>query len=293
MKKLTALLLTGIMAFGLISCGNKEEPTPDTTTMPENMESMAAPIDAMARCMLETGMYYEPEDHYFFWTSLFYFTGAYGLDHELVEEDEGTYRLKVPAPVMQEHAAALFADYDDLLELPDMMEGNISYDNDWDAYFVSMGDIGLSETRLTDYAATEDGYTLTAELWGLGETEELLASYEVSLKDNAYVDGIEDPLYFYSVSDMKMTENNTASAPGTGTGDSDIVGDVYTDAARFNGLADSHTVELTLSDGSVQAFQFKPDSDLAKVFSSLMEGDGVYISYAENAGGAMEILSVE
>ena len=281
MKKILALFLTGLMTFGLMACGNTTD-EPENKTMPENMTSMVAPIDALARCMLEQNLDYAPQDPEFFWTALFYFAGAYGLDHELVAEEEGTYQLQIPTPVMQEHAAALFADYNDLYDLPSIMKGNISYDPDWDAYSVSRGDIGLSEMRLTSFAETEDGYAVTAELWGIGPEEELISAYDVTLVDNAYVDSIENPLYFYSVKDIVPLA----------LGEADETAETV-ETAIFNGLADSHTAELTLPDGTVQAFQFDPDSDLAKIMGSLKEGDGVTIGYNETENGGLMIVSIE
>ena len=280
MKKILALFLTGLMTFGLMACGNTTD-EPENKTMPENMTSMAAPIDALARCMLEQGLEYDPQDPEFFWTALFYFTGAYGLNHELVEEEEGTYQLKVPTPVMQEHAAALFADYEDLYDLPSIMKGNVSYDPDWDAYFLSRGDIGLSELKFTSFAAAEENYAVTAELWSTGPEEELIASYAVILEDNAYVDGIENPLYYYSVKDIVPVETESTET------------ETITETAIFNGLADSHTAELTLPDGTVQAFQFDADSDIAKVMGSLKEGDGLTIGYNETENGGLMIVSIE
>lgn len=286
MKKLFALLLAGVMAFGMAACGgNTENPVDEQKEMPADMEAMAAPIDALARCMLENGMEYDPEDPDFFWTALFYFTGAYGLDHELIEEDEGTYQLQIPTAVMQEHATALFAAYDDLYALPSIMKGNVSYDPDRDAYFVSRGDIGMSEMRLTSYDETEDGYKVTAELWSTGPEEELIRAYDVTLVDNAFIDGIENPLYLYSVADIVMQE-----AVSTGT---ETVTAEETTTAIFNGLADSHTAELTLPDGTVQAFQFDAGSDAGNILSSLKEGDGVTIGYTETENGALKIVSAE
>jgi len=48
-----------------------------------------------------------------------------------------------------------------------------------------------------------------------------------------------------------------------------------------------------LPDGSVQAFQFDPDSDVAKVMGSLQEGDGITIGYNEKENGSLMIISVE
>ena len=280
MKKLLAIILAGTMLFGLAACGKTE--TSNDGTMPENMASMTAPVDALARCMLENKLEYDPQDPEFFWTALFYFTGAYGLDHELVTEKEGSYQLQVPTPVMQEHATALFAEYNDLFDLPSIMKGNVAYDPDWDAYFLSRGDIGLSELKFTSYQKTDDAHTVTAELWSTGPEEEKIAAYDVILADNAYVDGIEDPLYFYSVASITPIALGEASEA-----------DATVETAIFNGLADSHTAELTLTDGSVQAFQFDPDSDIAKVMGSLAEGDGITIGYTEQANGSLMIVSVE
>ena len=281
MKKLFALLLAGVMAFGMIACGNTETPE-EEKAMPADMASMVAPIDALARCMLENDLEYDPQDPEFFWIALYYFTGAYGLDHELIEEEEGTYQLQIPTPVMQEHATALFADYDDLFNLPSIMKGNISYDPDTDAYSVSRGDIGLSEMKLTSYAETEEGYAVTAELWSTGPEEELIRAYDVTLADNTYVDGIENPLYYYSVADIVPVE--AEDLPDSSA---------TVETAIFNGLADSHTAELTLPDSTVQAFQFDADSDAGKVLSSLKEGDGVTIGYTEAGNGTLKIVSAE
>ena len=287
MKKLFALLMTGVLIFGLIGCGNKpEEPAADV--MPENMESMAAPIDALARCMLENKLEYDPQDPEFFWIALFYFTSGYGLNHEEVTEKEGTYQLQLSTPVMQEHAAALFAAYEYLFDLPSIMKGNVSYDDATGTYTVSRGDIGLSEMRLTDYAKTEDGYAVTAELWAVGEEEELIQAYNVTLLDSTYVSDKTDVPYYYSVKDIVPVSVNTETEAEVETGTPST-----TETAIFNGLADSHTVELTLTDGTVQPFQFDPDSEVAKIIASLTEGDGITIGYKEQANGSLMITSIE
>lgn len=279
MKKLLALFLAGVMVFGLASCG-KEEPKIDT--MPENMASMAAPIDALARCMLENDLEYDPADPEFFWTALFYFTGAYGLNHEEVTEKEGTYQLQIPTAVMEEHASALFSPYTSLHALPSIMKGNVSYDPVPDAYFVSRGDIGLSEIKLSGYEKTEEGYNLTASLWSTGPETELIRSFAVTLEDNAYLENFENPLYFYGVTGITPLDEDDMTMAGANMA-----------TAIFNGLADSHTAELTLPDGSVQPFQFEADSDVAAVFSALEAGDGVTIAYLETGGGSMTIISAE
>ena len=277
MKKLFALLLAGVMAFSMIACGGKEEP--ENKTMPENMANMTAPVDALVRCMLENDLEYDPEDPEFFWIALYYFTGAYGLDHPMVGQEEGTYQLNIPTSVMEEHASVLFAEYDHLYDLPSIMKGNVSYDSEPDAYFVSRGDIGLSELKFTSFTATEEGYQVTAELLSAEPDAELIQAYNVTLKDNDAE--IDNMLYFYSIADIVPVAADLPNSSAT------------VETAIFNGLADSHTAELTLPDGSVQPFQFDADSDIAKIMGSLKAGDGVTIGYTETENGSLMIVSIE
>lgn len=295
LKKVFAILMMTILACSMAACQKEPAPAP-SDEMPQEMAAMAAPIDALARCMLENDLTYDPNDPDFFWTSLFYFTGAYGLEHELVTEEEGTYQLNIPTAVMQEHASALFAEYDGLFDLPSIMKGNISYDPAEDVYSVSRGDIGLSEMRLSNYEKTETGYTLLAELHSTDPTDEgdsLIAAWEVTLVDNAYADGIENPVYLYSVAAMKQIENNSPNHSTAAGDDTPTLTSTEKTTAIFNGLSDSHTVELTLPDGTVQAFQFDTDTEAAEVFGSLAEGDGLTIHYTEAANGALMITTVE
>lgn len=278
MKKLLSLVLAGVMAFSIAACSKPEEPENDT--IPENMANMTAPVDALARCMLENNLEYDPADPEFFWIALYYFTGAYGLDHPMVGQEEGSYQLNIPTSVMEEHASVLFAEYDHLFDLPSIMKGNVSYDPDVDAYFVSRGDIGLSEMKFSSFTETEDGYQVTAELWSTEPEAELIQAYDVTLTDNNT--DIDNMFYFYSVANIVPVEEEDLP---------DSAATVET--AIFNGLADSHTAELTLPDGSVQAFQFDADSDIAKIMGSLKEGDGVTIGYNETENGSLMIVSIE
>ena len=150
MKKLLALFLACTMVLGLASCKEQDEEEKNTLTTEETVATMQDPIDALARCMVENNLEYNPEDPNFFWTALYYFAGGYGLKHEGVEELTDTYQLKVPSTVMEEYAIALFSDYKGLPELPEIMQGNVSYDENADAYLLSEGDIDLSETKLGD-----------------------------------------------------------------------------------------------------------------------------------------------
>lgn len=291
MKKLLALFLACTMVIGLAACGGKEEEKPNAPTAEEAVASMKAPIDALARCMLENDMEYDPEDPDFFWTALYYFAGAYGLEHEDVEEVPDSYQLKVPASIMEEHAIALFSDYDGLMDLPSIMKGNVSYDPDENAYFLSRGDIGASEMRLSNVEETEDGYTLVAELWSMEQTEELIAQFDVTLVRNTFSEEIENPLYLCSVSSIKLVQED--GMDGTNSEGHSVTPE-ETVTAVFNGLSDSHTVEVTLPDGDIRAFQFDAESAAGKIINSLNEGDGFTFGYiTDSKTGASVIVTAE
>ena len=291
MKKLLALFLACTMVLGLASCKKQEEEEKNTLTAEETVATMQNPIDALARCMVENNLEYNPDDPDFFWTALYYFAGGYGLNHEGVEELKDTYQLKVPSSVMEEYAIALFSDYNSLPELPDIMQGNVSYDADEDAYLLSEGDIGLSETKLSDIQETKDGYSLVAELWSTDENPELIASFDVTLIRNTFSDGIENPLYLCSVSSMKMTQKKGADVSDNGT--ATLVPD-ETITATFNGLSDAHTAEMALSEGDIRAFQFDAESDAGRIISGLNEGDVVTFGYiVDDSNGSYVIVTAE
>ena len=291
MKKLLALFLACTMVLGLASCKKQEEEEERNLTAEETVATMQEPIDALARCMVENNLEYNPEDPEFFWTALYYFAGGYGLKHEGVVELTDTYQLKIPSSVMEEYAIALFSDYKGLPELPDIMQGNISYDADEDAYLLSEGDIGLSETKLGDIRETKDGYALIAELTSTDDEEELIASFDVTLIRNTFADEIENPMYLCSVSSMKMTQKKGADISENGT--ATLVPD-ETITATFNGLSDAHTAEMTLSKGDIRAFQFDAESDAGRIISGLNEGDVVTFGYiVDDSNGSYVIVTAE
>lgn len=279
MKKILALLLSCTLLFSLASCKKQEEIPSDETVV----ASMKDPIDSLARCMVENQVEYAPEDPEFFWTALYYFAGAYSNGHEGVEMLSDTYQLKVPTSVMEEYAIALFSDYNGLPDLPEALQGNISYDAEADAYLLYEGDVGLCETRLSNIESTEDGYTLTAELWGTDEEGALIAAFDVTLVRNTFSDDIETPAYLCSVSSMTMTEQNTSNSSLTPE---------QTVTAVFNGLSDSHTVEVTMEDGSVRAFQFDEASDAGQVIHTLAEGDTFTFGFVtDGSNGSLVIVT--
>lgn len=278
MKKIYALFLICGMTLGLSACGGEsgepveQPPQESNTELPEAMATMSAPIHALAETMLNTGMDYQPDDPEFFWNSLHFFLETYGNRHEAVGlSDDGV--MRVPRKTMQEHAIALFSAYNDLLELPENLSSRIAYDSSWDAYLVYSEDYAPYTLALAELSEENGTYRLEAALSGIdGET---VGVWEVELVKNTYADGIQNPLYPYSIASMRSLA-------------------AQKDQAVFNGLTDSHTAEVTLSDGTVAAFQFDTDSEVSKALQNLDIGEGFTIEYlTDEKNGTAKIVSAE
>lgn len=279
MKRYLSILLAFALILGTGGCGQKElPPTIKEESIPEDMYSMTEPIDALMRCMIENQVAYNPNDPVFFWTSLSYFLGGYALDHPLAQTTEEE-QLKVPRKLAQEFAIALFSDYEDLPTVPESLGERITYDENEDAYFIALGDIGLSETVLSNMTQTATGYALTAQLRATTEEKALIGQWSVDLVKNEFSDSIENPAYLYSVAGVTEEINNALFSA--------------TASAVFNGLSDGHTAEVTLEDGTIGAFQFY-DPTVLKKLDTLKAGDVLSFSYTkDNATGVMTIIEIK
>lgn len=297
MKKLTSSLVICMLLLGTAACtANTETDEPPQTqemTAEEKVQAvddMTAPVDSLVRCMLENNMEYDPKDPTFFWTALSYFAGQYGNEHQLAEVTDDSITL--PSKAVQEYAIALFADYDDLLELPDSLSGRVTYDESTDAYTFGRGDIGLAETKLTFEDEADGIVTVRADLVSLMADQDTIGSWTVTMTDNTYADGITDPLFLYSVASVTPIE--TAGNDGDNqTQTSQTTSQGITVNAVYNGLSDSHTAEMTLPDGTVNAYQFS-DDDVAAKLQQAKPGDALTFTYTqESKDAAMVITNVE
>lgn len=282
MKKYIVYLISVLLLLGTAGCSGKDQNTDPQQTQsqggqPQDMASMKEPIDSLVRCMLENDEAYDAKDPEFFWSALYYFLGNYGTQNSLVTTTEEG-QIKVPKKVVQEYAIALFANYDDLLPLPDGVSQSIVYDENLDAYLLNPGDPGLADTVLSDYEEGEESYTVTAKLISQMQEKETLGEWTVTMQKNVFADGIEDPRYFYSVA--SVTPVGEWAAP------------LKQATAVYNGLSDNHTVEVTLEDDTIQAFQFY-DTTVSEKLHSLKEGDSFSFSYScDDETGALTIQEV-
>ena len=167
----------------------------------EALQNMLMPMDALMMCAVEEEKSYDPADPEFFWGALFRELGNHSDASSLITTNEN-WELQVPRQVAQEFATGLFADYSDLLAVPDSLSSIIRYDESWDAYILSPGDRGLSAAEILSASETEDGgYDVTARLYDVTDSSDICV-YLFHLVPNAYADGITDPLFLYSVESM-------------------------------------------------------------------------------------------
>ena len=171
------------------------------------LDAMQPVFDSIIRSMRaqpEDKQRYDSADPDFFWSVLYHLCTNFAKRHPLVEETDGQYR--VPRKVMQEFASACFGEYNDLLELP--AESGIVYDESRDAYLAGMSDMGDSYTQIVSYEMEgEEQYALQIDLLTSGE-EVPLATYHFIVTANPYIDGISDPIFYYTVwyAEVEQTE---------------------------------------------------------------------------------------
>lgn len=289
MKKAIAMILSLTLLLGMTACEKKQEQDVSVATSTQQdaekqkemaLQKMEEPIDALIRCMVENDMEYEPKDTEFFWTALTYFVAEYGQDHPSAKVENGVIRLNTKAT--QEMAIALFADYDDLLELPESLKEQVYFDDTTEEYvFTDVADDDF-ETKIMVEEEREDEIIVTASLRAISD-DTRIGVWNVVLTENTYADGITDPLYLYSIARIKVAET---SEPGDKTEQTNNQAEEIQETVTFGGLSDSHTVEMTMSDGSIQAFQFK-DPDIAKALKAYELDDTLTITYVKNQSGMM------
>lgn len=298
MKKRIAYILIATLMMSLTACtpkaeqtANAQNETEQTQTeeqakevTQESIDTMVEPADALVRCMLENGLDYEPKDPVFFWTALSYFVGAYGTEHELAQVDDESITL--PRKAVQEMAIALFADYDDLLELPEEVSARVTYDESLDAYRFGRGDIGLCETKLTLLGEEEGNVYAEAKLISTMEDQDTIGIWKITMTENTYADGIENPKYLYSISAVEATEIPTENQSPE-TDPQPVEGTTVT--ATFGGLSDGHTAEMTLSDGSFGAFQFT-DEAVAETLANANAGDVLTFTYTQDSPDGVKMI---
>lgn len=181
--------------------GTATEAASTESSWGEALQNMLMPMDALMMCAVEEGKTYDPADPEFFWGALFRELGNHSDASSLITTNEN-WEIQVPRQVAQEFATGLFADYSDLLEVPESLSSIIRYDESWDAYILSPGDRGLSAPEILSAAETEDGgYDVTARLYDVTDSSDICV-YLFHLVPNAYADGITDPLFLYSVESM-------------------------------------------------------------------------------------------
>ncbi len=177
--------------------------------MDEKKESALWVMDSLLMCMYENDYAYEPTNPEFFWSALVYTIGNYGYLREgsgMVESDGVEGVAKVYERVVQEYATALFEDYDDLPEIPSDMTMVYVNPDDSEQYCFLMGDRGISASRITEWRENGDGsYQAEIEFYALDD-DSVIAVGKYTLVDNPYLDGITDPIFYYTVRDAQIVK---------------------------------------------------------------------------------------
>ena len=160
-----------------------------------DLERMVPPVNALVLCMLENDLAYDESSDAFLWNSLYYMISLYGqMDSraELTDAD-----LILPSETVADYAAALFTNYKGLPELPEELEGRVSYDAQSDCYRLARGDAGLSETRIETVQNLSNGETEVGGALVALEDDSVLCRFTATLSANSSMFG-------YSISDLNL-----------------------------------------------------------------------------------------
>ena len=190
MKK---LVVTMVAAALVVSCVAFARPASTQESQESQFAGAVPAVDSLVMCMLERGYAYRPASDEFFWASLYYMLGIYGQEDTRSTVTEDT--VSFPAEVVQDYAASLFTDYRGVPEIPEELQGSITYDESNGSYVLAQGDAGLSETVLGEGTPCGEGsYLVPGQVISL-EDGAVLCEFEVILTES-------DQMFPYTVSEL-------------------------------------------------------------------------------------------
>lgn len=176
--------------------------TPDMSQVKTDVEAMMPILDSIVETMgIGEDSAYMPNDDAFCWYVLYLMGVNWGATHPLVEQTDEC--VIVPCQAMQEFASAAFFGYKDLPAIPEDMAQSVQYDESIDAYRLAYSDRANTETRMGTLCVAADGtVTVNAELYEVAG--DLLGTITFTLVANPYVEGVNEPIYLYSVSNATL-----------------------------------------------------------------------------------------
>lgn len=213
MKKIISILLAVLLLAAPMtvygSAGNRTEsaaPVMEETTNPEGVflagsvpadsaltDAIVLPLHALVLAMLEHELVYDIRSAPFVWTALYYSLSLYGQTDDRAELTQNA--LVLPSESVHDFSRALFADLEQLPELPPELKDFIGYDQSRDLYSLALGDFALTELQMNELIRREDGlYSAEGVLASL-EDNSPLCSFRVTLVEN-------DTMFGFSVLDM-------------------------------------------------------------------------------------------
>lgn len=199
MKRIVSLLMALALALACAPALAGGATSSDALTQDDKLEQMLPALDSIARAMGIDGTEgYAPRDAEFFWTVIYLMGQNWGYAHPLYEtvEIDGQPTVSLPRRAVQEMATAAFFDYDDLPELVDTPA--ITYDELHDSYVFAPSDMGDTYTEIESSYEPGNGNVVLVLGFYAGEGTRL-GGFDFTLAPNPYADGVEEPIYYYSV----------------------------------------------------------------------------------------------
>ncbi len=195
-KTIGVLTIIGVMIMSMIGCGGKDQPETQTDTVtdetvietedetkpyfeetradvqvevPDEVDAMRPILNGLCKALTGGGNY-DPSDAMFYWEAVYSSINGNTWVHPDISLADNGAGYMVPKAVMEEYAAAMFADVSELPELPSNM-GGIQYIEEEESYmlysaggFVGNMDIVAVETAEEAYKVTVAFQTKTGAI---------------------------------------------------------------------------------------------------------------------------------
>lgn len=267
MRKLTALILSLLVALPLAACRPRADAA-DTGTPPPSATAAAetaAPamdaeiadklnatlpvLDSIVRAMgIEGEVLFSSTDALFLWSTLYLIGVNWGAQNPLVTADGDA--VVVPRDVMEAYAAAAFCGLEGLPDVPAEYAEAIQYDAAAGAYRLTGSDMGDNKTKV-DAFSEEDGIVdATVGLYRPDGTR--LGAIQFQLVEAEPAEDGAAPAFPYVVMDAALVEEPTATwrpIDVSEPADADLDGDGETETLTVQVDENAWTTTVTIVDG--------------------------------------------
>jgi len=159
------------------------------------LDGIHLPIHALVLSMTEHDRQYNIQSPEFIWNALYYALSMYGVADDRAQLTQEA--LMLPSEAVHDFARALFAQVEELPQIPLSLHEFVSYETATDTYLLSLGDFAETQTLLGELSPQQNGvFLLNGTLTAL-EDNAPLCTFRATLLEN-------DTMFGFSILDVSL-----------------------------------------------------------------------------------------